>query len=250
MYFETFGSETHINPYYSLASNDFIGIHHFTHEGIPVDNEQVKRFTKFMSSLHLDKISLQSYLDEGGDLLDSYSYLQRGNGEFNIITIPETIISCGSVKLMREFIYIEPEYINEIIGGHSILSHSIRYGCYDITDLLLVHGADPNTPGKRCKTSLYHAINQENLDIVKKLLDNGADPNMQYASHGLNYLYTALSRYVYYDYSDCDDDILNRKNIVKMLIKHGCECQPILYNSDILKAYVKIIAEMKENGEY
>jgi hypothetical protein len=247
MYSEIFGSKSHISPYYLFASNNFIKMPHFSNEGIPINNEQINRFTKFISSMHLDNISLQSYLDDGGNLYDSYEYFQRGNGDYNIITIPKIIIMSGSVKLIREMIYIEPECVNDIIDNYSILFHAIRYGHDDIINLLLLHGANPNVKGKMGKTSLYQAINKGNPEIVKKLLDNGANPNMQYALSRCNYLYTAL----YNNAWSYEKEIkLNCKKIVKMLIKHGVEYQREMYNTSIQRLYDEIINEMKENGEY
>ena len=231
---------------YLLASNDFNELPHFNDEGEPVDNTQIRNFTNFMKSLDSDDSSLESYLEGGGDIRDSYEYYQYGNGEHNIITIPEMIISCGSVKLMREMISIEPEYINMVVRGHSLLSHSINYRCYDITDLLLIHGADPNIQGKRGKTSLYHAINSNDPELVKKLLDNGADPNMRYALPRFNYLYTAIH---YNSYARRKEQIKNNKKIIKMLIKSGAKFE----NKSHFKEkciYDEIIAEMNETGEY
>jgi len=249
MDFEGFGFKYHMEPCYLLASNNFIGIPHFNDEGEELDNEQIHRFTNFILSLDSDDISLSSYLEEGGDLMDAYEYYQYGNGDYNIITIPEMIISCGSVKLVREMISIDPDYVNIIVDNYSVLAHSIMYGHNEITDLLLLHGANPNIQGKRGKTSLYHAINRKVPSIVKKLLDNGADPNMKYALPQCNYLYTALINYTWSTL--CDKEIiLNSKKIVKMIIKCGGECQDNLYNDKIRQSYNDIMSEMAESGEY
>ena len=247
MDFEGFGCENHISPCYLFASNNFIGLPHFNDEGEPVDNEQISRFTNFILSLDSDdNISLETYLEEGGNLLDSYEYYQYGNGEYIIVTIQEIIISLGSVKLMREMISIEPEYINMVVNNHSLLSHSIIYDVNEITDLLLTHGADPNIQGKRGKTALYHAINSNDSELVKKLLDNGADPNMRYALPRFNYLYTAIH---YNSYARRKEQIKNNKKIIKMLIKSGAKFE----NKSHFKEkciYDEIIAEMNETGEY
>jgi len=250
MYFEEFGYEDHLDACYVLASNNFIGLNHYNDDGEPLNDERVNKFKNFIMSLHLQKTSsLYHYLKEGGDLMDRYEYYQYGNGDHNVITIPEVIISHGSINLVREMISIDPEYVNLVVDNYSLLSHSISYGKYDITDLLLIHGADPNIQCIRGKTSLYQAINKSNPEIVKKLLDSGADPNMKFALPMCNYLYPAL--YNYYNIRRImgveDEDI---KKIVKMLIKHGVECQNKLYNTNVQNAYDEIIAEMNENGEY
>lgn len=239
MQFEGFGFKYHMDPCYQLGSNYFP---HFNDEGEPVDNIQIKKFTDFINSLDSDDTRLETYLQEGGDLLDSYEYYQYGNGEYNIVTIQEILISLGSVKLLREMISIEPEYINMVVNDHSLLSHSIMYCQNEITDLLLTHGADPNIQGRRAKTALYHAINRNNPELVKKLLDNGADPNLRYALPGLNYLYTAISNNIY----DRKDKIENNKKIIKMLIKSGAQFDEKLYNNKEKSMYDEIIAEMNE----
>lgn len=247
MNFEGFGFKYHMDPCYLLASNDFIELPHFNDEGEPVDNTQIKKFTNFILSLDSDNSSLESYLKEGGNLLDSYEYFQYGNGEHIIITIQELIISLGSVRLVREMISIDPEYINIlVVNDHSLLSHSIIYCQNEITDLLLVHGADPNIQGKRSKTSLYHAINSNNPELVKKLLDNGADPNMRYALGGVNYLYTAIN----YNTYATKEKIENNKKIIKMLIKSGAQFYEKLYNNKEKNMYDEIIVEMNETREY
>lgn len=250
MYFEEFGSVDHLDACYVLASNEFIGLYHYNDDDEPLNDERVNKFKNFIMSLHLQQtVSLYSYLEEGGDIMDHYEYFQYGNGDYNVITIPELIICSGSVKLMREMISIEPEYVNLVVNIYPLLSHSISYGKYEITDLLLLHGANPNIQGKRGKTSLYQAINKQNPEIVKKLLDSGADPNMKYALSMCNYLYTALYNYDYMRRTTSVEDE-DSKKIVKMLIKHGVECQNKLYSTTTQNVYDEIIAEMNENGEY
>ena len=242
MNIEEFGSNEHFGHSYLFESNDFNIIPHFNDNGEVNIDIKITKFTNFIKNLQLGEISLSSYLEEGGSIMDSYEHYQYGNGYHTSITIPETIVQFGLIKLLREMISIEPECVDLVSNEYSLLSHSIRYGNDDVTDLLLIHGADPNAFGRRGKTSLYHAIMQNDVKIVKKILDNGADPNLKYGLNCSNYLHTALSNCAWIESTD--------KEIAKIIIKYGGKPQYHLYTEKIKNIYNEIIAEMNKNGEY
>lgn len=61
--------------------------------------------------------------------------------------------------------------------GSTPLHYAVALGYLDIAELLLRHGADPNTAGKRGATALHVAAIYCRIDAVDFLLNRGANPN-------------------------------------------------------------------------
>ncbi len=61
--------------------------------------------------------------------------------------------------------------------GNTPLLHAAVVGSYEVADVLLRRGADPNTESLTMGTVLFCAIRSANPKLVKLLLDHGAKPD-------------------------------------------------------------------------
>lgn len=251
--YDEFGHFSHLEAGYKFASNHFDKILHYDYNNVPIIEPKIIKFQNFMNTIHSQETSLIQYIEDGGDLLDCYHYILSYGGDGSI-SIPKIIICYGLTKLVREMIHINPEYINLIrVNGSSLLSLAVRRIQYEIIDLLLIHGADPNIACKKKReTALLNAIYIGNPEIVKKLLDNGANIECSNCLYGGNYLDSALSKYTYYSQPRFIT-ITNRdklKIVIKLLIKYGSVIQYYTYDNKIKQEYEKIMYEVNESGEY
>ncbi|WP_188067900.1 ankyrin repeat domain-containing protein [Brevibacillus brevis] len=73
---------------------------------------------------------------------------------------------------------------NILPGQHSMMMLAVGQKNYDMVNLLLAHGADPDLNYQHFKSPLMRAVQDNRLDIVQLLLDYGADPILatQYAT--------------------------------------------------------------------
>lgn len=58
------------------------------------------------------------------------------------------------------------------------LIFAAQEGFKSIVEILLRHGANPNTQDKRCRTALSYAAQEGHRDVLELLLSHGADPNI------------------------------------------------------------------------
>jgi hypothetical protein len=96
-------------------------------------------------------------------------------------------------------------------------------GGFDLVELLLRYGADPDARDSAQCTPLWVAIARGHPDIVQVLLEYGADANATFPScgeSGCNILSTAVKIYMWSPSRWSEIDTI-RLEIVRLLLKHG-----------------------------
>lgn len=63
--------------------------------------------------------------------------------------------------------------------GRTLLINAAFYGCYEIADYLICHGANVNAVDKQGISALHAAVQENNREIAALLLRNGADVNLK-----------------------------------------------------------------------
>lgn len=95
-----------------------------------------------------------------------------------------------SVNALVENPHTDLEYQEINNENQTALFSAVSFGHSEIVDILLKHGANPNTTRKDDITPLYMAVHDNNLEIVKLLLKaKNIDPN-----YSLSSLYMAVTK--------------------------------------------------------
>ena len=93
-------------------------------------------------------------------------------------------------------------------GDYTPLIIAIFCRRYDVTELLLQHGAHVNVRTKNGKTPLHFAVKTKDADLVRLLLKNGADMKAC-TEQGVTPLHVAVERKLY--------------AVAELLLKHGAD---------------------------
>ncbi|XP_023215585.1 protein TANC2-like [Centruroides sculpturatus] len=71
----------------------------------------------------------------------------------------------------------DPDFITDYLNGSSALSCFSYYGCMDLVELLIKHGADCNIKSKLGQTALHLAAEKGYISIIRILIENGCQIN-------------------------------------------------------------------------
>merc|ERR1712187_207728 len=82
----------------------------------------------------------------------------------------------NEVELLLTFLREGGEIDASDLYGSTLLSEAAAGGAEDCVDVLLGHGADPNSIGRNKRTPLWRAANAGYATVVQALLRGGGDP--------------------------------------------------------------------------
>ena len=136
--------------------------------------DEEKNFT-FESAL---QIAVQFFNNEAVQLLLGLSNVDRTHNEtkaFPIASDPGHL-SVDITSLLNK-ISINPNALYDETG-YPILIHASRNGMYQMVEMLLKLGADPNIQNENGETALIFASSNGHYPVVKILHQKGADPNI------------------------------------------------------------------------
>ncbi|MEE1056240.1 MAG: ankyrin repeat domain-containing protein [Acutalibacteraceae bacterium] len=103
----------------------------------------------------------------------------------------EKILKDGAPADANEYSLFKGNYVPENTQEYTTpLLYTCENGNYEIAELLLEYGADPNIIGKRGVTPMIEAMDSSSYDIMNLLLENGAD--IEYKFRGNPYLMRAV----------------------------------------------------------
>ena len=187
---------------------------YFGHEYICKVPEKFRDLITELESSYAPDDILDIYIKNGGSLDDKCFMKQCGDGMHNIAYIGKSIVIGDKLKLLKQLIESDREFINS-----GLLSLAIELERFEIANYLLDEGANPNQYGELGKTPLYYAIMSSNIEIVSRLLKLGAEPNKS------NYLSFALTWY----FTTSNLDVII---IIKLLLEAGAKKQPELLTQE------------------
>lgn len=127
----------------------------------------------------------------------------------------------GLFNAAKNGCYEVVEYLLSVIGvnvdeqnqdKYTALHISITLGEYDIAELLLAKGANPNVKDWCGYTPLHHAAEKRDLDMITSLLTHKADPNaLGDDSNSPMHFITKYNKWI-------------DMGIFEVFIKHGADC--------------------------
>ena len=104
--------------------------------------------------------------------------------------------------------------VNQRYGekGNFLLYNAVKNNMYDLANVLLIAGADPNMIRYDGESALFRACQERDVCSVEILLENGADTNIPVHINGRN-VFNATFMWA----NACD----NSEHIGKLLLEHG-----------------------------
>ena len=166
--------------------------------------------------------------DPGHLPVDSTSLLGNPNAQDDETGYPQLILASGNGMYQMVEILLkkgaDPNIRNE--NGETALIFASLNGHYQVIEILLKNGADPNIQKEDGRTALIEASENGHYQVVKILLKNGADPNIP----NNEALLFAIQEGHY--------------QVVEILLNNGAD--PNVQNEDGTTALI----EASENGHY
>jgi ankyrin repeat protein len=150
-----------------------------------------------------------------------------------------TACHVGDLDRVRELLDRDPslahrvsEYVTYYLGSGAPLKNAAANGHFEIVELLLERGADPNLPEEGIAPhghALYSAVASRHIEIARVLLEHGAVPNPEVESSA-----DALSRAI----SNADQPM------IELLCSHGAAraLQLLAYSGDVQTAAAVLAA--------
>jgi ankyrin repeat protein len=162
-----------ISPIYNAASNGHIeAVRLLIEHGVDLNSIQAK-LAIIYAAVH-DHIEVIRLLLDSGMSPDCVIYGRERVG-YKRSSLLHAAIRSGCIDMVRLLI-ARGVNLGEREGWKYPLEYAIEYSTYDICELLLDSGADPNIGYNDSprKTLLYRAVSKERADICKLLISKGA----------------------------------------------------------------------------
>jgi ankyrin repeat protein len=177
-------------------------------------------------------------LKEGFDMSETVFHVPGGSDKSTSL---EFAVRKNNVRLVQ---FLLEKCVNPNVGsvnGETPLIISIKDACHQISEKLIVEGANTCKPDKDGKTPLYWAVETKSKKIINLLLDHGAELTV----------HTALLHAIDSDYLDIVKLLVERKAPINVVSPETPLTTAIMRgHSDIAKFLIKSGADLNLVGEH